>query len=391
MKKYIVFIFILFNSLNSFSVGNSLDGPTTVDPGDYYYYRLSLDGWSAQTTVIWKITNGHFNNVNGKTEIRQTIAAGGTTVVWNDTTEKGIITISINGPVLLRTEVNINSVKNMYITDFRYDGNKPINDIISIPPDQTGVLVCTVPDMEYPISKHKINEFKWSTPKSWGGKIFNSSGTIRINYTANSGNNEIITVTPLGFGGVVGNTKTITIKRQIPLPTDGRITNTIIESRKFYTYDDIYVENVTIKDGAIVTMLGHESVRIMPNFRAELGSRLSISIGNQIVIPPKTFMNGSNSTRNQIVFDETFGKMEQSTFSSVKGSTVITYFVPNNTLSAYIQIYNTMGVLVMQIPIATIGKNNITIDTYKLTNGIYIYSLIADGYLIDTKKMIISN
>lgn len=138
-------------------------------------------------------------------------------------------------------------------------------------------------------------------------------------------------------------------------------------------------------------MLGHESVRIMPNFRAELGSRLLISIGNQIVIPPKTFMNGSNSTRNQIVFDETFGKMEQSTFSSVKGSTVITYFVPNNTLSAYIQIYNTMGVLVMQIPIATIGKNNITIDTYKLTNGIYIYSLIADGYLIDTKKMIISN
>lgn len=100
MKKYIVFIFILFNSLNSFSVGNSLDGPTTVDPGDYYYYRLSLDGWSAQTTVIWKITNGHFNNVNGKTEIRQTIAAGGATVVWNDTTEKGIITISINGPCL---------------------------------------------------------------------------------------------------------------------------------------------------------------------------------------------------------------------------------------------------------------------------------------------------
>ena len=32
MKKYIIFIFLLLNSLSSFSVGNSLVGPTTVDP-----------------------------------------------------------------------------------------------------------------------------------------------------------------------------------------------------------------------------------------------------------------------------------------------------------------------------------------------------------------------
>ena len=43
MKKYIIFIFLLLNSLSSFSVGNSLVGPTTVDPGTYYSYRANLD------------------------------------------------------------------------------------------------------------------------------------------------------------------------------------------------------------------------------------------------------------------------------------------------------------------------------------------------------------
>lgn len=48
MKKYIIFIFLLLNSLSSFSVGNSLVGPTTVDPGTYYSYRANLDGWGYQ-------------------------------------------------------------------------------------------------------------------------------------------------------------------------------------------------------------------------------------------------------------------------------------------------------------------------------------------------------
>ena len=120
MKKYIIFIFLLLNSLSSFSVGNSLVGPTTVDPGTYYSYRANLDGWDINTVVRWKITNGRFNNVNGPTELRQAIAVLYADVVWDDTTNKGTITVDINGPVLLRIEVNINSVKNMYITAVSY-------------------------------------------------------------------------------------------------------------------------------------------------------------------------------------------------------------------------------------------------------------------------------
>ena len=163
IKKYIIFIFLLFNSLISYSIGNSIVGPTTVDPGTYYTYRVNLEGWDINTKVNWRITNGRFNNVNGPVKLTLPIGGLDPTVVWDDTTNKGVITIDINGPFLLRIEVNINSVKNMYITDFRYNGSKATNDIITLPLGQTGILECTVPEMAYPLSKNKITEFKWET------------------------------------------------------------------------------------------------------------------------------------------------------------------------------------------------------------------------------------
>ena len=47
--------------------------------------------------------------------------------------------------------------------------------------------------------------------------------------------------------------------------------------------------------------------------------------------------------------------------------------------------------MVLKLPIGTKGQNEIYVDTYKLPNGIYIYSLVTDGRLIDTKRMIIAN
>ena len=50
-----------------------------------------------------------------------------------------------------------------------------------------------------------------------------------------------------------------------------------------------------------------------------------------------------------------------------------------------------MGGMILKIPINATGQNEIYIDTNKLPNGIYIYSLFADGRLVDTKRMIVAN
>lgn len=390
IKKYIIFIFLLFNSLISYSIGNSIVGPTTVDPGTYYTYRVNLEGWDINTKVNWRITNGRFNNVNGPVKLTLPIGGLDPTVVWDDTTNKGVITIDINGPFLLRIEVNINSVKNMYITDFRYNGSKATNDIITLPLGQTGILECTVPEMVYPLSKNKITEFKWETPKSWGGKTFYSGRTIKVNYNATSGNGETIKVTPLGFRSVLGNTKTITIKRATPT-FDGNIKNVTITSNKTYKYSKLYAENVTIRSGANVIMNGYNSVRIVPGFTAELGSTVRIYNGTAANSMTRGIMDENDNIDGRMIEDKKNARMEQNSPNPAKGSAVINCYIPSKTVNAYIQIYNAMGGMVLKLPIGTKGQSDIHIDTYKLPNGIYIYSLVTDGRLIDTKRMIIAN
>ena len=50
-----------------------------------------------------------------------------------------------------------------------------------------------------------------------------------------------------------------------------------------------------------------------------------------------------------------------------------------------------MGVLVLKIPITSIGQNSIDVNTTELINGVYMYSLIVDDCLIDTKRMVVAN
>ena len=102
-------------------------------------------------------------------------------------------------------------------------------------------------------------------------------------------------------------------------------------------------------------------------------------------------MDENNNIDDKMVKDKKDARMEQNTPNPAKGSTAINCYIPLETVNAYIQIYNTMGGMVLKLPIGTKGQNEIYVDTYKLPNGIYIYSLVTDGRLIDTKRMIIAN
>jgi hypothetical protein len=71
--------------------------------------------------------------------------------------------------------------------------------------------------------------------------------------------------------------------------------------------------------------------------------------------------------------------------------TTIRYTLPQTFGSAKIVITSTSGVMVMQKQLAgSGGAGQITVEAGSLSVGVYFYSLIVDGTLIDTKKMIIS-
>jgi flagellar hook assembly protein FlgD len=68
--------------------------------------------------------------------------------------------------------------------------------------------------------------------------------------------------------------------------------------------------------------------------------------------------------------------------------TTITYDIPQNAGTAKIVFYNVSGQVIKTNNIITKGKGQLNVSAAGLSNGAYSYSLIIDGKIIDTKKMI---
>lgn len=179
----------------------------------------------------------------------------------------------------------------------------------------------------------------------------------------------------------------------IPInPFNGNVENVNINNERSYQAQDIYVENVNIKSGANVILNGSNSVRIVPGFTAELGSVVRIYNGNtSIISQTKADFSNRNMADNQMQIEKKSALLSQNSPNPVSEHTTINCYIPENSGSACLQFYNMMGVLVLKIPITSIGQNSIDANTTELTNGVYMYSLIVDDCLIDTKRMVVAN
>ena len=70
--------------------------------------------------------------------------------------------------------------------------------------------------------------------------------------------------------------------------------------------------------------------------------------------------------------------------------TKIEYQLPETTQSATLYIYNANGLQVAEYPILTFGTGNVIVSASTLDAGMYLYSLVADNQVIDTKRMILT-
>jgi hypothetical protein len=81
----------------------------------------------------------------------------------------------------------------------------------------------------------------------------------------------------------------------------------------------------------------------------------------------------------------------QNTPNPFFASTKIEYYLPDNTRIAKIYIYDMNGTQLKSIELHQKGKSSIIIQGNELTAGIYMYTLIVDGQLIDTKRMVLTD
>lgn len=83
--------------------------------------------------------------------------------------------------------------------------------------------------------------------------------------------------------------------------------------------------------------------------------------------------------------------LSQNTPNPFSSNTEIAYVLSDEVRNAAIYIYDMNGRQLKSIPLYSKGQGYITVNSNELKPGMYLYSLIADGQLIDTKRMVLTD
>lgn len=105
--------------------------------------------------------------------------------------------------------------------------------------------------------------------------------------------------------------------------------------------------------------------------------------------------SGKGVTRGTLLSDENVdpvmsAALYQNTPNPFTESTIIECEIPSNIKTALLYIYDMNGRQIDSIGITGRGHTSVTIDGGSLAAGMYLYSLIADGNVIDTRRMILT-
>jgi hypothetical protein len=70
--------------------------------------------------------------------------------------------------------------------------------------------------------------------------------------------------------------------------------------------------------------------------------------------------------------------------------TSIQYYIPTTSKNANVMIFDLQGKSIKTIAVTSFGSNSIIINGNELSPGMFVYSLIVDGAIVDTKRMILT-
>ena len=101
--------------------------------------------------------------------------------------------------------------------------------------------------------------------------------------------------------------------------------------------------------------------------------------------------NQPQTTNNQIdieLSDKDVIVLTQNVPNPFAEQTTIAYNVPSTVLKAQIIFYNAMGQIIETVDIKTRGKGKLNVFASDLSSGLYHYTLVADGKVVDSKKMV---
>ena len=99
----------------------------------------------------------------------------------------------------------------------------------------------------------------------------------------------------------------------------------------------------------------------------------------------------TNSNLNQLdveLSDKNAVVLNQNVPNPFAEQTTITYNVPTSIVKAQLLFYNGAGQIIQTVDITTRGKGKVNVFASDLSSGLYHYTLVVDGKVADSKKMV---
>ncbi len=106
----------------------------------------------------------------------------------------------------------------------------------------------------------------------------------------------------------------------------------------------------------------------------------------------QTLKNGAGRKMSQV--EETMyanAVLFENTPNPFRKKTTIKMHVPQEVGAAWVYIYDLQGKQVLSVPVPERGQTTVIIEGYQLEPGMFMYALVLDDHLIDSKRMIITD
>ena len=105
---------------------------------------------------------------------------------------------------------------------------------------------------------------------------------------------------------------------------------------------------------------------------------------------PSLMQAAQQASQDELEASLSAAKLYQNAPNPWSSETVIRYSLPGDVAKAEIYIYDMQGAQLKSIPAQGRGESQVTLTAHDLKAGMYLYALVADGQLIDSKQMILT-
>lgn len=128
-----------------------------------------------------------------------------------------------------------------------------------------------------------------------------------------------------------------------------------------------------------------EMVPILVQAINELNAKIEVLEGGNAAKKAATRATGIGETGDNVTL-LSLGQNKPNPFGT---TTSIDVSIPESVQKAFIYVYDLQGKKVDQVDITARGKQTVQLNAATLTDGMYLYSLIADGKVVETRRMIV--